>query len=70
MQAGLARLQVDLLAGAGHHARLQVDDAFLAERVDLLAGVSIQFDQTIAGGDVNHAVVPAAVGPVCQAAPR
>ena len=31
MQAGLAGFEIDLLAGAGDHADLQVDHAVLAE---------------------------------------
>ena len=51
-------------------ALLEVDDAVLAEARDRLAGLGVQRDQAVAGGDVDDAVVALAVGPVGQAAAR
>ena len=68
VQAGLAGFQIDLLAGAGNHADLQVHHAVLAEAGDQLAGLGVQLDQPVAGGDEDDAVVALAVGPVGDAA--
>jgi hypothetical protein len=64
VQADLARLQIDLLAGAKHGPPLQIDDAVGAERADHGAGVRVERDEAIACADVEHAIVAAAVGPV------
>ena len=49
---------------------LEVDDAVGAEAGDGLAGLRVERDQAVAGGDVDDAVVTLAVGPVGQAAAR
>ncbi len=40
----------------------------LPKRADRLAGLGVQLDQAIAGGDVEDAVVALAVGPIRDAA--
>ena len=69
VQPDLAGLEIDLLAVALHDADLQIHDAVLAEGRDHRAGLGVERDQPVAGGDVEHAVVAAAVGPVGDAAP-
>ena len=49
---------------------LEVDDPVGAERADHLAGVRVERDQPVAGGDVDDAVVTLAVGPIGDAAAR
>ena len=39
----------------------------LAEAFDRLAGLGVQFDQAIAGGDIDDAVIAIAVGPISDA---
>src|SRR2546430_13592792 len=60
----------DLLAGAEHVALFQIDDAVLAELIEHRSGVRVERDEPIAGRDVEHAIVSAAIGPVRDAAAR
>ena len=46
----------------------QVDHAVFAEAVDRLAGVGVELDEAVAGGDEDDAVVAFAIGPVRDAA--
>src|SRR5205085_4606792 len=64
VQTNLTALQIDRLAGAEDHADLQIDDAVLAECLDRLPGLRVERDQTVAGRDVEDAVVAPAAGPV------
>src|SRR5262245_19981336 len=64
VQADFTLLEIDLFVFADDDADLQVDDAVLTERRDWLAGLRIELDETIAGGDVDDAFVVSAVGPV------
>ena len=74
MQADFTGGEIDLLVDAGlaDHAGigadLEVNHAMIAEAVDRLAGMGVEFDQAIAGGDVDDAVIAIAVGPVGDAA--
>ena len=69
MQADFAGRQVDLLERRLVIASdLQVDHALIAEAVDRLAGLGVQFDQPVAGGDIENALIAIAVGPVGNAA--
>src|SRR5205814_10216992 len=63
-----ARVEIDLVALTREHSGLQIDDTGLAERRDDGAVLRVQFDEAVAGRDVDHAVVAAAVGPVRDAA--
>ena len=68
VQADFAGLEIDRLPIAEDRAFLQVDDAVLAERRDRLAGLRIERDHAVAGGDEDHSIVAFAVGPVRDAA--
>src|SRR5262245_278387 len=59
---------MDLLTRAADHAHLQIDDAVLAERRDHRAVLRVEGDQPVARGDVENALVAAAIGPVRDAA--
>ncbi len=69
VQADFTRLAIDLLALAEHDIVFQVNDAVPAERGDARAGLCVQGDQTVTGGDIQDALV-APVGPVRHAASR
>ena len=67
-------VEIDLLvyAGLAGHAGIgadfHIDHAVIAEGFDRPAGMGIEFDQAIAGGDVEDAVIAIAVGPIGHAA--
>ena len=76
MQSDFAGHQIDLLidAGLAGHAGIEaqahIHHAVLAKAFDGLAGMSVQFDQAEAGGDIDNAVIAPAVSPIGNAAPR
>ena len=70
VQADFTRRQIDLLSRASIGAHLHVDHAVLAEGVDRPAGLGIQFDQPVAGGYIQDALIAFAVGPIGDAASR
>src|SRR3954449_3675212 len=70
MQADLAGLQLDLLSLAGDRALFQIDSAAFTEGGHHRAGLRVQRDKAVAGGDVENPVVTLAVGPVRHASSR
>ncbi len=68
-RADFRLLEVGLLA-VDHDADLEVDDAVLAEARNRLAGLRVERDEAVAGGDVDDAIVTLAVGPVGESAAR
>ena len=55
---------------AGIGADFQVDHAVVAEGFDGPAGMGVEFDQPIAGRDIEDALIAIAVGPIGHAAAR
>ena len=69
VQADFRLLEVGLLA-VDDDALLEVDDTVGAEARHGLAGLGVERDQAVTGGDVDDALVTLAVGPVGEAAAR
>src|SRR5205085_121217 len=68
MQSDLTGRQIDLLAGSGDSALLEIDDTVLTEWLHRRTGLRVERDEAITGRHVQHAVLTLAVGPVRQAA--
>ena len=68
MEADFSTFQINLLVLADDNAFLEIDHAALAEAGNGLTGFGVEFDEAIADGDENDAVVALTVGPVRNAA--
>src|SRR5579863_300448 len=68
MKARLAVFQIDLFAGAGGHADLEVHHSVPAEARDGSACVGVQLYEPVTGSDEDDPIVALAVGPVRDAA--
>src|SRR5215469_7838712 len=68
MEADFAALEINLFAVALHHALFQIDLASRTKRADGNTRLRIEFDQTVASGHVDHAIVASSIAPVRDAA--